>query len=93
MSRRHVVVMVAVLTLLPGLASAGCERQLLQALGWRFEPAAVAAPQVVGGEVCRRADLADAHAAGDLRVLVPSTLADADEKALVQELLQHPATR
>lgn len=93
MSRRHVVVMVAVLTLLPGLASAGCERQLLQALGWRFEPAAVAAPQVVGGEVCRRADLADAHAAGDLRVLVPSMLADADEKALVQELLQHPATR
>ena len=93
MSRRHVVVMVAALTLLPGLASAGCERQLLQALGWRFEPAAVAAPQVVGGEVCRRADLADAHAAGDLRVLVPSTLADADETALVQELLQHPATR
>lgn len=73
-------------------ATAECSQGLLQRLGWRFETVAISAPQVQGGPVCTRASLAEAQAAGDLRVRWPGTLAEADRQALLQQLLDDPAT-
>lgn len=73
-------------------ATAECSQGLLQRLGWRFEAATIATPQVQGGPVCTRASLAEAQAAGDLRVRWPGTLAEADRQALLQQLLDDLAT-
>lgn len=74
------------------VAADGCVQGLLQRLGWRFEQAAVAAPQVHGGPVCTRASLAEAQAAGDLRVQWPARFNDAQRQAVLQGLLDDPAT-
>jgi len=74
-------------------ATAECSQGLLQRLGWRFETAAITTPQVDGGPVCTRASLAEAQAAGDLRVRWPGTLAEADRQALLQQLLDDPLRR
>jgi len=73
-------------------AAADCTQGLLQRLGWRFEVAAVSAPQIQGGPVCTRASLVEAQAAGDLRVRWPQTLDGAQREALLQQLLEDPAT-
>lgn len=81
--------------LVAGAASASapeCERALLEELGWRFAPSPVAQPRIQPGAPCERASLAEAQAAGDLRVAVP---ADAGAEAIAglhRELLAHPAT-
>lgn len=69
-----------------------CSQGLLERLGWRFETADIAAPQVRGGAVCTRASLADAQAAGDLRVRWPAALAEDARRTLLQALLDDPAT-
>jgi len=74
------------------VAADGCVQGLLQRLGWRFEQAAVAAPQVHGGPVCTRASLAEAQAAGDLRVQWPARFNHAQRQAVLQGLLDDPAT-
>ncbi|MBH1543607.1 hypothetical protein JY440_16965 [Stenotrophomonas maltophilia] len=72
--------------------SLDCAQGMLQRLGWRFEDAAVSAPQVHGGAVCTRASLAAAQAAGDLQVRWPAALAPTTRQALLQQLLDDPAT-
>ncbi len=72
--------------------SPDCTQGLLQRLGWRFEEASVTAPQVRGGPVCTRASLADSQAAGDLQVRWPAALPAAARQALLQQLLDDPAT-
>ncbi|WP_442255018.1 hypothetical protein ACS0OX_16550 [Stenotrophomonas pavanii] len=72
--------------------SLDCAQGLLQRLGWRFEDAVVSAPQVHGGAVCTRASLAAAQAAGDLQVRWPAALAPTARQALLQQLLDDPAT-
>ncbi|MBK0027628.1 hypothetical protein IAE57_15785 [Stenotrophomonas sp. S48] len=69
-----------------------CTQGLLQRLGWRFETSALPAPDIHGGPVCQRASLADAQAAGDLRVRWPADLPDSVRQALLQQLLDNPAT-
>lgn len=92
---RHAALLPALLLAAwPSLAASmtGCEQGLLQRLGWRFEVAAVDAPQVQGGAPCTRADLAQAQASGDLRVRLPERLDASDRQRLMQQLLDHPAT-
>ena len=73
-------------------SSLDCTQGLLQRLGWRFEEASLSAPQVHGGPVCTRASLAESQAAGDLGVLWPAALPAAARQALLQRLLDDPAT-
>ncbi|WP_423179612.1 hypothetical protein [Stenotrophomonas sp. CASM110] len=72
--------------------SPGCTQGLLQRLGWRFEDAGLRAPQVHKGPVCTRSSLAAAQAAGDLRVRWPADLPAGERQALLQQLLEDPAT-
>lgn len=61
--------------LVAGSASAsnpGCERALLQELGWRFVATDGVRPRIEAGTPCERASIADAQANGDLRVAVPN---------------------
>lgn len=78
----------------PGHAAAtGCAQAVLQRMGWQFEQDPYAHQVAVyGGPVCERADLAQAQAAGDLRVRLPATLPAAQHARLMQQLLQHPAS-
>ncbi|HDS1144451.1 hypothetical protein D7Y32_10890 [Stenotrophomonas maltophilia] len=82
--------------LLPALGTAAtpldCTQGLLQRLGWHFETRAIGAPQVHGGPVCTRASLPEAQAAGDLRVQWPADMPAAARKALLQQVLDDPAT-
>lgn len=82
--------------LLPALGAAAtpldCTQGLLQRLGWHFETRAIGAPQVHGGPVCTRAALPEAQAAGDLRVQWPADMPAAARKALLQRVLDDPAT-
>ncbi|MDH1662187.1 hypothetical protein N5E02_12360 [Stenotrophomonas sp. GD03777] len=88
--------MIAALLLAPAWVVASpspdCTQGLLQRLGWRFEEASLTAPQVRGGPVCTRASLADSQAAGDLQVRWPTALPAAARHALLQQLLDDPAT-
>ncbi|HEL2968369.1 TPA: hypothetical protein UL939_003278 [Stenotrophomonas maltophilia] len=72
--------------------SLDCTQGLLQRLGWRFQEASLTAPQVRGGPVCTRGSLADSQAAGDLQVRWPAALPAAARQALLQQLLDDPAT-
>lgn len=70
-------------------ALAGVAREL----GWRIESADVAAPRIEGGSPCRRASLAGAQVAGDLRLRLPQ---DADEtlrRQVLRQVLDAPASR
>ncbi|EKT4101037.1 hypothetical protein QEG57_001409 [Stenotrophomonas maltophilia] len=82
--------------LLPALGTAAtpldCTQGLLQRLGWHFETRAIGAPQVHGDPVCTRASLPEAQAAGDLRVQWPADMPAAARKALLQQVLDDPAT-
>jgi hypothetical protein len=72
--------------------AADCTQGLLQRLGWRFDEAALSTPQVHGGAVCTRASLAVSQAAGDLHVRWPADMSAAARQALLQQLLDDPAT-
>ncbi|MBH1369304.1 hypothetical protein I5U36_14130 [Stenotrophomonas maltophilia] len=88
--------MIAALLLAPAWVvaapSPGCTQGLLQRLGWRFEDAGLRAPQVHKGPVCTRSSLAAAQAAGDLRVRWSADLPAGERQALLQQLLEDPAT-
>lgn len=88
--------LIAALLLAPAWVAAApsldCTQGLLQRLGWRFQEASLTAPQVRGGPVCTRASLADSQAAGDLQVRWPAALPAAARQALLQQLLDDPAT-
>ncbi|WP_329841164.1 hypothetical protein [Stenotrophomonas geniculata] len=72
--------------------AADCTQGLLQRLGWRFDEAALSTPQVHGGAVCTRASLAESQAAGDLHVRWPADMSATARQALLQQLLDDPAT-
>ena len=72
--------------------SPDCTQGLLQRLGWRFEDAELRTPQVHKGPVCTRSSLAAAQAAGDLRVRWSADLPAGERQALLQQLLEDPAT-
>ncbi|KKF86427.1 hypothetical protein I5W36_21310 [Stenotrophomonas maltophilia] len=88
--------MIAALLLAPAWVVAApspdCTQGLLQRLGWRFEDAELRAPQVHKGPVCTRSSLAAAQAAGDLRVRWSADLPAGERQALLQQLLEDPAT-
>lgn len=69
-----------------------CEERLLAQLGWRFVPAKGDVVDVHGGTPCDRADLAAAHAAGDLVVRWPDPVDAATRDRTLRALLHHPAT-
>ncbi len=69
-----------------------CRQGLLERLGWRFQVADVPSPQVHAGAACQRGDLAEAQAAGDLRVQLPARLDTQAHDELMLRLLDHPAT-
>ena len=48
-----------------------CQLAFLDELGWQVAPAAIESMERNGGSPCERANLEDAHAAGDLRLRVP----------------------
>jgi hypothetical protein len=64
-----------------------CTKQVLELLGWRFEPRPDEPGSIHAGIPCDREDLADAHRHGDLRVVLGD---DAD--AMLASLIDHPAT-
>ena len=69
------------------------KQAVLQSLGWQFVAANdAAAPTINAGTPCDRDDLAQAHAAGDLRVSLPGNIDAAARAALLDTLLDHPAT-
>jgi len=78
--------------MLGNAAGSGCEQGLLQRLGWRFETTAVEAPRIHGGPVCTRASLQAAQQAGDLQVRWPATMTEQARQAVLQRLLDDPAT-
>lgn len=87
--------LLGVLLALPGTALSAvpdCTQGLLERLGWRFESAAVTAPDVHGGPVCTREDLRQAHAQGDLRATLPRQWQPAERAEFMQHLLDDPAS-
>lgn len=76
----------------PAADGAACMLPLLQRLGWQVHETDADAPEVHGGEPCRRASLDDAHRHGDLRVHVPRAYGDARRADLYRGLLDDPAT-
>ncbi|WP_312317466.1 hypothetical protein [Stenotrophomonas sp.] len=72
--------------------AADCTGALLRELGWQIGTTAAAVPQVHGGAVCARADLAAAHAAGDLRVQVPEQWDVLKRQSFLRTLIDDPAT-
>jgi len=83
------IALLATLCAGPAIASP-CTEGLLRELGWHIDRAAVASPRIDGGTPCRRATLADAQAAGDLRATLPQDPVQAD--AALDAMLDDPAT-
>ena len=73
-------------------ADRGCERALLEELGWRFVASDAAHPRIEAGRPCERGSLAEAQAMGDLRVTVPSNASAPALSTLHRELLAHSGT-
>ncbi len=53
-------------------AAPDCVEALLRRLGWSIDSAAIGAPVIQRGAPCTRGSLAQAHAAGDLRITLPA---------------------
>lgn len=73
-------------------SAASCAQGVLEALGWQFSEADVAAPVVHAGPVCERADLRQAQAAGDLRVRLPRQWSAQQRQAWLPTLFDDPGT-
>lgn len=73
-------------------ASDGCLQALLERLGWQFEAVAAGDAEVHGGPVCTRGTADESRVAGDMRVRVPAALGGPERDALLQSLVDHPAT-
>lgn len=78
--------------MVPATSAANCTEALLQELGWQIGTTSSSTPAVHGGAVCERADLAEAHAAGDLRVQLPQPWNEPQRQAFLQTLFDDPAT-
>jgi len=73
-------------------SAAPCAQGVLEDLGWQIEAADIASPVVHGGPVCERADLRQAHRAGDLRVQLPRQWSADQRQAWLPTLFDDPAT-
>jgi hypothetical protein len=73
-------------------SAASCAQSVLEALGWQFSEADVAAPVVHAGPVCERPDLHQARAAGDLRVQLPRQWSAQQRQAWLPTLFDDPGT-
>lgn len=82
----------AVAAMAASAQAADCTETLLRELGWRIDTTSATLPQVHGGAVCERADLAGAHAAGDLRAQLPRQWSVSQRQAFLQTLIEDPAT-
>ncbi|WP_425414783.1 hypothetical protein [Pseudoxanthomonas dokdonensis] len=72
----------------------GCMQALLQRLGWRIDSQAERGQAMIqAGQPCQRDDLAQAQAAGDLRLSLPRGLTPAQRTRALQAALEDPATR
>lgn len=75
---------------------AACLYRFLQDLGWRFTPGTGTTMKIVAGTPCERADLTEAHDAGDLQAELPASVQlQADPQrwlADLDALINHPAT-
>ncbi|OFS93692.1 hypothetical protein HMPREF3113_10035 [Stenotrophomonas sp. HMSC10F06] len=95
-SRRwHRCALAVLLGLIPAASAwsaASCAQGVLEALGWQFSEADVAAPVVHAGPVCERADLRQAQAAGDLRVRLPRQWSAQQRQAWLPTLFDDPGT-
>jgi hypothetical protein len=82
---------------LPGTAAVAergsCAENLLRELGWTIGTTHAARPELHPGAPCTRADLAEARAAGDLRIALPAGLDAAARGEALRGLLDEPATR
>lgn len=85
-------ILLAVFGVAPAADAGDCVEALLASLGWRIQDVEVAAPVLHDGPVCERADLAQAQAAGDLRVQLPRAWDAAQRQAYLRALIDHPAT-
>ncbi|WP_372016347.1 hypothetical protein [Pseudoxanthomonas sp. 10H] len=96
--RRRLASLALLAAPLSGLAAASappasCPERLLAELGWTVRSAAVAEMAVHPGLPCTRADLADARAAGDLRVTLPAHWDAGAREAALRGLVDTQATR
>lgn len=74
-------------------AQRACARTVLESLGWQFTAdQAIDTPRIEPGLPCERADLDAAHAAGDLRGMLPAGFDGPAAEAWYRALLDHPAT-
>ena len=92
MQRWAVVLLISGWPLAAGAAQ-GCLQPVLERLGWQITEGPVTRVEIHGGEVCRRADLEAAHAAGDLRVQLPVGSPEPVREQTLEALLRHPATQ
>ncbi len=76
----------------PVASAADCTEALLRELGWKIGTTSALTPDVHGGAVCERADLAEARAAGDLRVQLPQQWNASQRRDYLQSLIEDPAT-
>ena len=88
------------LLLLPLAATAGsvppamsCTEALLRELGWTISATPAPQASITPGLPCTRADLAEAQAAGDLRIALPAGWDAPRREAALRALLDAPATR
>ncbi len=78
--------------MVPAASAADCTESLLRELGWQIGATSASTPQVHGGAVCERADLAEARAAGDLRMQLPQQWNESQRRDYLQSLIDAPAT-
>ncbi len=90
--RAGLLTALCVLAVPPASAGEGCGMALLETLGWQVSAVASATPRISAGEPCRRADLADARAQGDLQLQVPARYSAGQREQLAAQVLQDPAS-
>ncbi|WP_377004345.1 hypothetical protein [Coralloluteibacterium thermophilus] len=91
--RRPVAALVLGLAAAVPAHAADCEASLLRELGWRIEERPQPLATIAGGLPCARADLAEAQAAGDLRIVLPAGSDPALRARTLRAALADPATR
>lgn len=75
-----------------GGTDSGALARVAHELGWRIESTTVATPRIEGGTPCRRASLAEAQAASDLRLRLPQNAGEALRRQALQQALDAPAS-
>lgn len=74
-------------------APGSCAERLLGELGWTIRDTGGTEPVLQPGAPCTRGSLAEARAAGDLRIMLPAQWDASAREAALRALLDAPATR